>query len=143
MAGNYTSGAQAAYRKVNQNKPEFRLKQGVQHGASSTEPRGAGEKAADASSDKAAHVFGKASRPSTPIEFLMTNSYQRSFVEDQKEKFDTDSKKQGGVAKLKVRTTKATGLRNTVVKEALSYQEAESAWKMPKFANIPAKVETR
>ena len=46
-------------------------------------------------------------------------------------------------AKLKVRTTKATGLRNTVVKEALSYQEAESAWKMPKFANIPAKVETR
>ena len=80
-------------------------------------------------------------RPSTPIEFLMTNSYLRSFVEDQKDKHDDDADvgEGGKRGPIKVRTTKAAAARAGAVKDMLEYEEAESTWKMAKFQNVPSR----
>lgn len=86
-------------------------------------------------------MYGKASRPSTPIEFLMTNSYLRSFVEDQKDKHEDGAAAPPGLPKrtTKVRTTKAQAARAAAVKDMLEYEEAESTWKMSKFQNVPSR----
>ena len=79
--------------------------------------------------------------PSTPIEFLMTNSYLRSFVEDQKDKYNqAGGLQEGRKVRQVVRTTKATQARNSCIKDSLEYEEAESTWKMNKFAGVPPKV---
>lgn len=70
----------------------------------------------------------------------MTNSYLRSFVEDQKDKHE-DSRTASGKPKktTKVRTTKAQAAREAAVKDMLEYEEAESQWKMKKFQNVPSR----
>eukprot|EP01046_Picozoa_sp_COSAG06_P035061 COSAG06_NODE_3727_length_4971_cov_2.507389_3_plen_99_part_00 len=78
--------------------------------------------------------------PSTPIEFLMTNSYLRSYVEDQKDKHESSAGAGGGKQPLKpVKSTKSTQLRKGHVKEMLQYEERESDWKMSKFANVQSR----
>jgi hypothetical protein len=106
--------------------------------------QGSDESAAHAplpSDGNAEYMYGKASRPSTPIEFLMTNSYLRSFVEDQKDRHEDGAATAAGVPKktLKVRTTKAQAARAAAVKDMLEYEEAESTWKMSKFQNVPSR----
>ena len=68
----------------------------------------------------------------------MTNSYLRSFVEDQKDKHDDDAAvgEGGKRGPIKVRTTKAAAARAGAVKDMLEYEEAESTWKMAKFQNV-------
>jgi hypothetical protein len=70
----------------------------------------------------------------------MTNSYLRSFVEDQKDKHE-DSRTASGKPKktTQVRTTKAQAAREAAVKDMLEYEEAESQWKMKKFQNVPSR----
>jgi hypothetical protein len=72
----------------------------------------------------------------------MTNSYLRSFVEDQKDKHE-DGAMQAGASvpkkNMKVRMTKAQAARSAAVKDMLEYEEAESTWKMSKFQNVPAR----
>ena len=69
---------------------------------------------------------------------MMTNSYLRSFVEDQKDKHDDDAAvgEGGKRGPIKVRTTKAAAARAGAVKDMLEYEEAESTWKMAKFQNV-------
>ena len=131
-AGQFTSTGQADYRKEHQKKPEFRLKQGSDTAATH---------APLPSDGNGEYMYGKASRPSTPIEFLMTNSYLRSFVEDQKDKHEDGAAAPPGLPKrtTKVRTTKAQAARAAAVKDMLEYEEAESTWKMSKFQNVPSR----
>jgi len=131
-AGQHTATAQTNFRKENQKKPEYRLKQGSETGAAQP---------ALPSDGNREYMYGKASRPSTPIEFLMTNSYLRSFVEDQKEKHNDDAATVGQPKKTntRVRMTKAQEARAAAVKDMLEYEEAESTWKMSKFQNVPSR----
>lgn len=70
----------------------------------------------------------------------MTNSYLRSFVEDQKDKHEDVAMASGKPKKsTKVRMTKAQAARAAAVKDMLEYEEAESTWKMSKFQNVPAR----
>ena len=71
----------------------------------------------------------------------MTNSYLRSFVEDQKEKHEGGAATAGQPKKTntRVRMTKAQEARAAAVKDMLEYEEAESTWKMSKFQNVPAR----
>lgn len=90
------------------------------------------------------YMYGKASRPSTPIEFLMTNSYQRSFVEDQKDRqTDMVGQQTGGRQRTSVRHTKATLARDGCIKDAIEYSEVakeDFSWKMNKFADVPSRL---
>ena len=72
IQGNISAKDNDEFRKHNADKPAYKLKQGEAGGSKLYLP----------SEGNADYLYGKASRPSTPIEFLMTNSYQRSFVED-------------------------------------------------------------
>ena len=70
----------------------------------------------------------------------MTNSYLRSFVEDQKDKHEDGRTASGKPKKTtQVRTTKAQAAREAAVKDMLEYEEAESQWKMKKFQNVPSR----
>eukprot|EP01051_Picozoa_sp_SAG22_P018958 SAG22_NODE_3351_length_1763_cov_2.019832_3_plen_122_part_00 len=93
------------------------------------------------------YMYGKASRPSTPIEFLMTNSYQRSFVEDQKDRqvdeVAVTGGSGGGGGKRPVRHTKATLARDGCIKDAIEYSQVakeDFSWKMSKFADVPSRL---
>ena len=75
----------------------------------------------------------------------MTNSYLRSFVEDQKDKHEDSRTASSSSASptpkktTQVRTTKAQAAREAAVKDMLEYEEAESQWKMKKFQNVPSR----
>jgi hypothetical protein len=73
----------------------------------------------------------------------MTNSYLRSFVEDQKHTYDLAGGATEAKVRTAVRTTKATMARDETIKQALEYVEQESSWKMNKFSHVSAKVGTR
>ena len=61
-------------------------------------------------------------------------------MEDQKEKHEGRSAQSGAKKKAPVRHTKTSKARNGAIKEQLDYVEAESSWKMSRFANVPSKI---
>eukprot|EP01052_Picozoa_sp_SAG31_P008035 SAG31_NODE_396_length_16264_cov_17.206496_5_plen_76_part_00 len=73
----------------------------------------------------------------------MTNSYQRSFVEDQKDRqADVVAAVVPG-GRIPVRHTKASAARDGCVKEAINYADVakeDYSWKMSKFADVPSRL---
>ena len=75
----------------------------------------------------------------------MTNSYQRSFVEDQKEQDLVDNEVTTRRSGAPVRQTKGSLARGNCVKEAIEYSEEtkeDYSWKMSKFKAVPGRLHT-
>lgn len=135
IQGNISAKDNDEFRKHNADKPAYKLKQGEAGGSKLYLP----------SEGNADYLYGKASRPSTPIEFLMTNSYQRSFVEDQKEQDVVDNGVTTRRSGTQVRQTKGSLARGNCVKEAIEYSEEtkeDYSWKMSKFKAVPGRLHT-
>jgi len=135
IQGNISAKDNDEFRKHNADKPAYKLKQGEAGGSKLYLP----------SEGNADYLYGKASRPSTPIEFLMTNSYQRSFVEDQKEQDVVDNEVTTRRSGTQVRQTKGSLARGNCVKEAIEYSEEtkeDYSWKMSKFKAVPGRLHT-
>ena len=93
------------------------------------------------SDDNPEHAYGDPSRPGTPIDFVINNSYQRSWVQDQKDTFDQATAANGGPkARKPIKQNRSTELRDKAVTEVLAFNEDESKWTMRKFKGVSSRV---
>lgn len=124
---------QHEYRLANGTNPEFRLK----HGLSAMTDKDA-RLPSDSDNNFA---YGKPTRPSTPIENVMNNQYQRSFIADQQDSYANTS---GSKNKMKIKTAvkenKTSVARANAIREQLNYEEPAKTWKMKKFENVQSRL---
>lgn len=85
-------------------------------------------------------TYGKATRPSTPVSRLMTDFYQREWMEEQDRRYQKEVKEKEKTRRKNIHKSVESRLHKPIKHQTIFERDVSTLFKMSKFKNVPAAI---